>query len=69
MRVRVARDAGSLRAEGDIEDENGSTVAHRAISRVNDDCNALVRAVGVWSTLVLDVEVTRAAELRRASRP
>jgi hypothetical protein len=62
VHVRVHRDAGSLRAEGDINDENDNTVAHRAISRTNEDCVALVRAVGVWATLVLDAELSRAHE-------
>jgi hypothetical protein len=62
--VRVRRDPDALTAEGEITDDAGAAVAHRAIrkeTRAKDpECAALVRAVGVWASLVLDEEVQRA---------
>jgi hypothetical protein len=61
--VRVDRIGSSgLRAEGEITDQDGVSVAHRTLSGASTDCGALARALGVWASLVLD------AELRRAPR-
>jgi hypothetical protein len=62
--VRVRRDPDALTAEGEITDETGAPVAHRSIrkeTRAKDpECAALVRAAGVWASLVLDEELQRA---------
>ena len=58
--ARVRRDHGALVAEGEITDSVGAAVAHRAIRKETNECGGLVRAVGVWASLVLDEEVRRA---------
>jgi hypothetical protein len=64
--VRVKREKDALIAEGEITDDVGAPVAHRAIRKETrakePECAALVRAVGVWASLVLDEEVTRARQ-------
>ncbi len=59
--VRVRRDKGGLTAEGEITDDVDAPVAHRAITKETRECGAIARAVGVWASLVLDEEVTRAS--------
>jgi hypothetical protein len=70
--VRVRREKDALTAEGEITDDTGAPVAHRAIRREtrakDPECAALVRAVGVWASLVLDEEVARARQNEPASR-
>src|SRR5215467_4408302 len=58
MRVEQG-DGRALRAEGEIADENGAPVAHRALMETTTECSGLARAVGVWASLVLDAEVQR----------
>jgi hypothetical protein len=55
LSLRASKD----KAEGEITDESGSPVAHRAFARANGDCAGLARAVGVWANLVLDEEMKR----------
>jgi hypothetical protein len=62
VRVRIARDKGSLHATGEIVDRSGAPVATRAIDKAGSDCAGLGRAMGVWASLVLDAEVQRAQE-------
>jgi hypothetical protein len=59
MRVERATPR-ALRAEGEIVDPSGAPVAQRSIAATSVDCSGLVRAVGVWASLVLDAEVRRA---------
>jgi hypothetical protein len=59
MRVEPAGAKG-LRAEGDITDGDGVSVARRNIAGATADCGGLARAVGVWASLVLDAEVRKA---------
>jgi hypothetical protein len=56
----------ALRAEGDITDENGFRVANRVLSVPAGDCRGVARAVGVWASLVLDEELTRAQRSAQA---
>ena len=58
MRVEPAG-AKALRAQGDITDGDGVTVAHRSIAGTTADCGGLARAVGVWASLVLDAELRK----------
>ena len=58
--VRVRKDKSGLTAEGEIADDVGAPVAHRSIAKDTHECGGLVRAVGVWASLVLDEEVRRA---------
>jgi hypothetical protein len=64
--VRVRREPDALTAEGEITDDAGAPVAHRTIrkeTRAKDpECAALVRAVGLWASLVLDEELQRARD-------
>jgi hypothetical protein len=55
--LRVAADHGVLHASGEITDETGAPVAHRAMD--GRECTGLARAIGVWASLVLDAEVER----------
>ena len=49
-----------LHAEGDITDDGGAAVGHRAFSgKPGGDCRGLARAIGVWASLVLDSEMKR----------
>ena len=58
MRVEPAG-TKALRAQGDITDGDGVTVAHRSIGGTTADCGGLARAVGVWASLVLDAELRK----------
>lgn len=49
-----------LRAEGDITDGDGTPVARRVLSGSLADCDALARAIGVWASLVIEAEASRA---------
>jgi hypothetical protein len=49
----------AVRAEGEISDAQGSPIAHRILSGVAGECESLARAMGVWASLVLDLELTR----------
>lgn len=60
--TRVRKERGGLVAEGEITDSVGAAVAHRAIRKQTNECSGLLRAVGVWASLVLDEEVRRANE-------
>ena len=59
MRVERASPK-ALRAEGEIVDPSGASIAQRTIAATSVDCAGLVRAVGVWASLVLDAEVRHA---------
>ncbi len=59
--ARVRRDRTALVAEGEITDSVGAAVAHRSIRKDTTECSGVVRALGVWASLVLDEEVRRAA--------
>jgi hypothetical protein len=59
--VRFERASAHLSAEGEITDELGAPVAHRAMKQDSGECSALARAVGVWASLVLDAEIERAS--------
>jgi hypothetical protein len=63
MRVDRAETPGTkgLRAQGEITDGDGVTVAHRSIAGTTADCAGLARAVGVWASLVLDSELRKAS--------
>src|ERR1700733_5565336 len=67
--VRFERTGTHLGAEGEISDELGAPVAHRAMKQDSWECSALARAVGVWASLVLDAEVERAAAPKAAGPP
>jgi hypothetical protein len=55
--IRVEQPAPQvLDAQGDIADETGRPIAHRTLSGATRDCDGLVRAMGVWASLVLDLE-------------
>ncbi|HXX65869.1 MAG TPA: hypothetical protein VEK07_01730 [Polyangiaceae bacterium] len=57
--MRVEQSAShALRAEGDIADAAGRSIAHRVLSGAATDCGGLARAMGVWAALVLDVEMS-----------
>jgi hypothetical protein len=63
-RTAPATGNSALRAEGEIVDGDGVRVARRVLSaepnRAGGDCEGLARAVGVWASLVLDAERSRA---------
>jgi hypothetical protein len=59
MRVEPAGTKG-LRAQGEITDGDGVSVAHRSIAGAAPDCGGLARAVGIWASLVLDAELRKA---------
>jgi hypothetical protein len=59
--------AHGLSAQGDITDGVGVNVAHRFLWASSPHCGALARALGVWASLVLDAELTRASTLRSRS--
>lgn len=59
VELRVGRELGGLRAEGEILDEHGAPVAHRTFVRATPECSALARALGVWASLVLDAELEK----------
>ncbi len=65
MRVQPTA-AHALRAEGEIDDENGFRIADRVLSVPAGDCRGLARAVGVWASLVLDVELAHARSQAQA---
>jgi hypothetical protein len=58
--IRFERTGNHIEAEGEITDEFGAPVAHRAMKQDSEECSPLSRAVGVWASLVLDAEVERA---------
>jgi hypothetical protein len=62
MRVDRLETVGgkSLRAQGEITDGDGVSVAHRSIAGTTADCGGLARAMGVWASLVLDAELRKA---------
>jgi hypothetical protein len=65
--VRVERvGANALRANGDVIDETGTSVAHRVLSGSPANCAGLARAMSVWASLVLDAELTRPVSSKRA---
>src|SRR5260370_25964215 len=65
--VRVERvGANALRADGDVIDETGTSVAHRVLSGSPANCAGLARAMSVWASLVLDAELTRPVSSKRA---
>ncbi len=66
MRVEPATSKG-LRAQGEITDGDGVSVAHRDIAGTRSDCGGLARAVGVWASLVLDAELRKAQHATEAS--
>jgi hypothetical protein len=66
MRVQPTATKG-LRAEGEITDGDGVSVARRSIAATTPDCGGLARAVGVWASLVLDAEVRKARAPATAS--
>jgi hypothetical protein len=68
MRVDRAG-ATELRAQGEITDGDGVSVAHRTIAGTASDCSGLARAVGVWASLVLDAEVRKAGAAGATSSP
>jgi hypothetical protein len=51
-----------LSAQGDIVDGQGANVAHRFLSGSSTSCSALARALGVWASLVLEAELSRASD-------
>jgi hypothetical protein len=51
--------ANALRADGDIIDESGASIAHRVLSGSPANCAGLARAMSVWASLVLDAELAR----------
>ncbi len=59
--ARLRRQKADIVAEGEITDSVGAAVAHRAFRKQTTECGGLVRALGVWASLVLDEEVRRAA--------
>jgi len=65
MRVEPATSKG-LRAQGEITDGDGVSVAHRNIAGTTSDCGGLARAVGVWASLVLDAELRKAQHTTEA---
>ncbi len=50
---------GELRAAGEIVDDDGAEIGHRAFAAKSTDCSGLSRAIGVWASLVLDGEIRR----------
>ena len=50
----------AVRAEGDIADDSGQSVAHRVLAGSVGDCDGMARAVGVWASLVLAQALSRA---------
>lgn len=68
MRVEPTGTKG-LRAQGDITDGDGVTVAHRSIAGTTADCGGLARAVGVWASLVLDAELRKTRGAAAATSP
>jgi hypothetical protein len=54
-----ATGAGALHGEGEITDDVGAAVGHRAFTGKPGDCGGLASAVGIWASLVLDAELTR----------
>jgi len=58
--LRVERTDRTMRAEGEILDPSGASIAQRTIATTSAECAGLTRAVGVWASLVLDAEVRRA---------
>jgi hypothetical protein len=50
---------GELRAAGEIVDDDGAEIGHRAFAAKSTDCSGLARAIGVWASLVLDGEIRR----------
>ncbi|MGA3121330.1 MAG: hypothetical protein ABSF69_11235 [Polyangiaceae bacterium] len=55
--IRVEEPAPqALDAQGDISDETGRPIAHRTLAGAAGDCDGLVQAMGVWASLVLDLE-------------
>jgi hypothetical protein len=56
----------ALRAEGEINDENGFRIADRVLLVPAGDCRGLARAVGVWASLVLDEEMAHARSQAQA---
>jgi hypothetical protein len=71
--VRIVRQDGVLRAEGEITDEHEAPVSHRVIEHPGKtdgkDCIALAKAAGVWASLVLDEEVERAKAVPKPAPP
>jgi hypothetical protein len=68
MRVEHAG-TKALRAQGDITDGDGVSVAHRSIAGTTADCGGLARAVGVWASLVLDAELRKTRGVASATAP
>ena len=65
--VRVERvGANALRADGDVIDETGTSVAHRVLSGPPANCAGLARAMSVWASLVLDAELIRPISSKNA---
>lgn len=56
----------AVRAEGDIANDLGASVAHRVLAGSVGDCDGMARAVGVWASLVLEQALARA---RAAASP
>ncbi len=62
-RPSPATRSSAVRAEGEIVDGDGVRIARRVVSGERNragDCEGLARAVGVWASLVLDAERSRA---------
>ena len=66
--VRLERvGANALRADGDVIDETGASVAHRVLSGSPANCAGLARAMSVWASLVLDTELARPIASKRTT--
>jgi hypothetical protein len=68
LRMQVFAAPHGMRAEGQIYDDLGLTVADRELSAPTGDCRGLARAVGVWASLVLEQELARAQAAPAVSR-
>jgi hypothetical protein len=71
MRVERGERLGTkaLRAQGEITDGDGVSVAHRSIAGTTADCGGLARAMGVWASLVLDAELRKVGGAPAATAP
>jgi hypothetical protein len=67
--IRFERTGNHVEADGEITDEFGAPVAHRAMKQDSEECSPLAKAVGVWASLVLDAEVERATAAPKPGVP
>lgn len=69
VHVRIQKSPGGLTAAGEMFDAQGLPVANRIFKGEGSACAPLAKAIGVWSSLVLDNQPPSPAEGAKAAAP